>query len=92
VRSREYLTPDEFEALLAAAGQIGRHRLRDRTLLRLAFRQVLRVSEVVVLRWDQVDFKAGRIHVTGLKNSNPATHYLEGDELRLLRRLRKDYR
>lgn len=91
VRSREYLTSAEVGALLAAAGQIGRHRLRDRTLLLLAFRHGLRVSEVVDLRWDQVDLKAGRLHVNRLKHGNPATHYLEGDELRLLRRLRKEY-
>ena len=91
VRSREYLTPGEVEAILAAAGQTGRHRLRDRTLLLVTFRHGLRVSELVDLRWDQIDLKAGRIHINRLKNGNPATHYLQGDELRLLRRLRKEY-
>ena len=40
---------------------------------------------------DQVDFKAGSIYVNRLKNGKPATHYLEGDEMRALRRLRRDY-
>jgi len=35
VRSREYLTQDEVEALMDAAGRIGRHRHRDRTLRKL---------------------------------------------------------
>jgi type 1 fimbriae regulatory protein FimB/type 1 fimbriae regulatory protein FimE len=49
-RSREYLTPDEVERLLAAAGRHGRHSRRDRTLLLIMFRHGLRVSEAVSLR------------------------------------------
>jgi integrase len=91
VRSREYLTQDEVEALMKAAGNTGRHPLRDRTLILTMFRHGLRVSESVNLRWDQVDFKAGSIHINRLKNGKPGTHYLEGDELRALRRLRREY-
>jgi len=91
VRSREYLTPAEVDRLMAAAGAVGRHRLRDRTLLLVAYRHGLRVSELVDLKWDQVDLAAGRLHVNRLKNGNPATHYLEGDEIRALRRLRREY-
>jgi type 1 fimbriae regulatory protein FimB/type 1 fimbriae regulatory protein FimE len=91
VRSREYLTPAEVERLRAAAGRVGRHRIRDRTLVLVAYRHGLRVSELVDLKWDQVDLASGRLHVNRLKNGNPATHYLEGDALRALRRLRRDY-
>lgn len=55
VRSREYLTPDEVEKLMAAAGRVGRHAVRDRTLILIGYRHALRVSELVALRWDQVD-------------------------------------
>ena len=61
-RAREHLTPDEVEKLLAAAGKAGRHGQRDRTLLLLAYRHGLRVSELVALRWDQVELKAGILH------------------------------
>src|SRR5450759_4111630 len=61
-RSREYLTPDEVEKVLQAAGRLGRHGPRDRTLILLAYRHGLRVSELVALRWDQVDLKAGLLH------------------------------
>jgi len=91
LRSREYLSLDEVEALMKAASSIGRHPHRDRTLILTMFRHGLRVSEAVDLKWDQVDFKAGSIHVNRLKNGKPATHYLEGDELRALRRLRREY-
>ena len=91
VRSREHLTLDEVEALMQSAGNIGRHQHRDRTLILIMFRHGLRVSEAVDLKWDQVDFKAGSIHVNRLKNGKAATHYLEGDEMRALRRLRREY-
>lgn len=91
VRSREHLTPDEAERVIAAAGGSGRHRGRDRTLLTLMYRHGLRVSEAVSLRWDQVDLKAGLLHVNRLKNGVPSTHPLRGPELRRLRQLRRDY-
>ncbi|GAG97932.1 unnamed protein product, partial [marine sediment metagenome] len=61
------------------------------TLILTMFRHGLRVSEAVDLKWDQVDFKASSIHINRLKNGKPATHYLEGDEMRALRRLRREY-
>jgi len=54
------------------------------------FRHGLGVSEAVDLKWDQVDFKKGSIHINRLKNGKHATHYLEGDEMRALRRLRRE--
>lgn len=90
-RSREYLTPHEVDALMLAAGKVGRHRHRDKTLILMMYRHGLRVTEAVDLRWDQIDLKAGRIHVNRIKNGNDATHYLEGDELRALRKLQRSY-
>ena len=83
VRSREHLLPDEVEALMKAAGQVGRHRLLDRTLILVAYRHGQRVSELVGLKWDQIDFKRALMHVNRLKNGSAATHTVEGDELRL---------
>jgi len=91
VRSREHLLPDEIEALMKAAGNVGRHRLRDRTLVLVAYRHGLRVSELVGLKWDQIDFKRSQMHVNRLKNGSPGTHPIEGDELRFLRRLLREY-
>src|SRR5690554_5154565 len=91
LRSREYLTEDEVKALMKAAASVGRHTHRDRTLILTMFRHGLRVSEAVDLKWDQVDFAASTIYIQRLKNGKPATHYLEGDELRALRRLKREY-
>ena len=91
LRSREYLTSDEVDALIKAAASLGRHRHRDRTLILLAYRHGLRVSELVSLRWDQVDLKRGHLHVIRLKNGTPSTHPLRGPEIRALRRLKREY-
>jgi type 1 fimbriae regulatory protein FimE len=91
LRTREFLTPDEVERLLVAAGQRGRYGARDRTLLLLMYRHGLRVSEGVSLRWEQLDLKAGLLHVQRLKHGVPSTHPLRGPELRALRQLRRDW-
>jgi type 1 fimbriae regulatory protein FimB/type 1 fimbriae regulatory protein FimE len=90
-RSREFLTPAEIEKLIVAAQGVGRHGHRDATIILIAYRHALRVSEVTALRWDQVDLAQGVLHVRRLKNGNPSTHPLHGPELRALRRLQRDY-
>ncbi len=90
-RSREHLTSTEVDALIEAAKDTGRHGHRDATLILLAYRHGLRVSELVALRWDQVDLKQGILHVARRKNGSPATHPLRGPELRALRKLMRDY-
>jgi integrase len=54
-RTREHLTPQEVEKLIMAASRVGRYGHRDATLILLAYRHGLRVSELVALRWDQAD-------------------------------------
>lgn len=44
-REREYLLPHEVDALMTAAKRVGRHGLRDSTLMLMAYRHGLRVSE-----------------------------------------------
>lgn len=90
-RSREYLTEQEVEQLIDAAGRVGRHGHRDATLIMLSFRHGLRVTELISLCWDQIDLKQGPMHVNRLKQGTPSVHPLRGPELRALRRLQRDY-
>src|SRR5689334_19994448 len=56
----------------------------------LAFRHGLRPGEIVDLRWEQVDFKTGTLHVRRVKNGTPATHPLTGREMRALRKHQRE--
>jgi site-specific recombinase XerD len=90
-RTREFLTEQEVEYLRSVARKQGRHGHRDDTLILMMFRHGLRVSELIALRWEQVDLKQGLLHVRRLKQGIPATHPLRGIQLRALRQLQRDY-
>ena len=90
VRVREYLTEDECRTLIATARRRGgRYGLRDALAIRMCWRHGLRVSELVGLRWDQVEWKTARLTVHRAKGSIDGTHPLNGDELRELRALQR---
>src|SRR6266550_4744171 len=89
LRTREYLTAYEVEALMAAARQ-NRYGHRDATMILIAFRHGLRASEAVDLRWDQVDFNRAVLHVRRSKGGTPSVHPLSGSEMRALRRLQRE--
>jgi type 1 fimbriae regulatory protein FimE len=76
---------------MKAAGRIGRHGERDAALILIAYRHGLRVSELVSLRWDQIDLQQGLLHVARRKRGIPSVHPVRGTELRALRRLQRDY-
>ncbi len=90
-RSREHLTPPEVELLIKTARAHNRNGQRDATAILTAYRHALRVSELCALRWEQVDFTHGLLHVTRCKKGLPSTHPLRGDELRALRVLRREH-
>jgi integrase len=88
-RSREHLTEREVEKLIDAAKD-NRWGTRDSTMILLAYRHGLRVSELVDLRWEQVDLENATLHVRRVKQGTPATHPLTGSELRVLRQLKRE--
>jgi integrase len=89
LRTREYLTEDEVDRLMEVSKR-NRHGHRDATMVLVAYRHGLRAAEVVDLRWDQVDFKTATLHVRRVKQGTPSTHPILGDELRALRRLKRE--
>ena len=65
-RPREYLTEREIEKLMdAASGNL------------LAYRHGLRASELVALRWDDVDILTGKLHVRRSNNEIAPTAFPE---------------
>ena len=89
LRTLEYLTEVEVERLMnAARGNRWGH--RDATMVLVAYRHGLRASEVVDLYWDQVDFRTATLHVRRAKKGSPSAHPIIGDELRALRRLKRE--
>src|SRR5215467_10569521 len=73
-----------------AAARENREGHRDATMILMAYRHGLRASELVDLRWDQIDFAHAVLHVHRIKRGTPATHPLQGDTMRALRKLRKE--
>ena len=89
LRSREYLTEAEIEKLMKVARD-DRHGHRNATMILAAYRPGLRVSELVDLRWDQIDFDTATMAVRRAKRGTPATHPIRGDESRALRKLQRE--
>ena len=89
LRTREYLTEQEVDALIAAVGR-NRYGHRDAAMILVTFRHGLRASETVDLRWDQVDFNRAVLHVRRSKGGSASVHPLSGSEMRALRRLQRE--
>jgi site-specific recombinase XerD len=88
-RKREHLTEAEVERLIEEA-KANRWGHRDATMVLVAYRHGLRASELVDLRWDQIDFTTALLHVRRVKRGTPATHPIRGDEMRALRKLQRE--
>lgn len=88
-RPREYLTEREVDKLIDAAGK-NRWGHRDATSILIAYRHGLRASELVALRWDDIDFATGKLHVRRAKGGTASVHPIGGKELRALRRLKRE--
>ena len=88
-RPREYLTEREIERLMKAAGK-NRWGHRDATAILIAYRHGLRASELVALRWDDIELATGRLHVRRAKGGATSVHPRGAKETRALRRLQRE--
>jgi hypothetical protein len=77
LRTREYLTEAGVERLMnVAKGNRWGH--RDATMVLVAYRHGLRASEVVNLRWEQIEFRTASLHIRRAKQgTRSSTHYGE---------------
>jgi integrase len=89
LRPREHLTEREVEKLIEAA-KGNRYGSRDGTIILIAFRHGLRASELCELQWSDVEFETGSLHLRRAKGGATGTHPLLGDELRMLRVLKRE--
>ena len=90
-REREYLRTSEINAMIRAAKKVGRHGVRDGAIILLMFRHGLRTTELVALKWTQIDLAGGYIEVHRGKHGRDSIHPLRSPELRALRALQRDY-
>jgi integrase len=78
-----------WSTVILARDRVGRSKTGDRSSDR-PYRHALRAAELVDLRWSQVDFDNARLHVRRVKNGIASVHPIKGDELRALRRLKRE--
>src|SRR6516225_9807783 len=88
---RRYLTQREIERRMDCARKHGRYGHRDATMILVAYGHGRRASEVCDLQWQHIELSEGRLHVHRAKNGVPSVHPIRGDEMRALRKLRRDY-
>jgi integrase len=86
---REYLTEREVERLMKAASS-NRWGHRDATAILIAYRHGLRASELVALRWDDIDLATGKLHVRRAKGGAASVHPIGARESRALRKLHRE--
>jgi integrase len=86
---RSYLSEEEVDRLMEAAR---RHRLghRDATAILVAYQHGLRASELVALRWTDINLTAGRLRIRRSKGSAASVRPISAQESRALRRLRDE--
>jgi Phage integrase family len=80
--------PCSASTLLPTLGNRWGH--RDATAMLIAYRHGLRASELVAMRWDDIDLTTGRLHVRRAKGGLTSVHPIGAKESRALRRLQRE--
>ena len=89
-RTREHFYESEVDLLLAKAKKTGRNTHRNFSIVLMTYRHGLRASEAADLRWTDIDLEQGKILIRRKKRSDDSTHFLQGDELRAIRKLQRE--
>ncbi|BAZ46374.1 integrase family protein [Chondrocystis sp. NIES-4102] len=85
------LTASEVKLLIEAVKSKGEwYSVRNSILILIIYRHGLRRIEAARLRWSDVDLKEGTIYIRRIKGSLSGRHPLQGDEIRALKKLKRD--
>jgi integrase len=90
-RLRTYLTRDEVAQLLRAVKK-SRHGARNHAMILIAYRHGLRASELVNVRWSDVDLERGTLYCRRAKGSRSSLHPMKPDEAAALAKVLRDRR
>ena len=89
---RDHLTASEVKLLIEVVkNQGGWYSYRNSILILMLYRHGLRRREASRLRWSDVDLEEGTIYIRRIKGSRSGRHPLQGDEMRALKKLKRDY-
>ncbi|MGV2831801.1 tyrosine-type recombinase/integrase [Myxosarcina sp. GI1(2024)] len=89
---RDHLTASEVKLLIEAVkSKGGWYSYRNSILILVIYRHGLRRTETARMRWSDVDLKEGTIYIRRIKGSRSGRHPLQGDEMRALKKLKRDY-
>lgn len=80
---RNYLTSSEVKLLLQASSETS-HAKRNYCLIYMCFIHGFRVSEICGLRLSAIDFNAGNLFISRLKNGFSTIHPMLPEEIRVL--------
>ncbi len=90
--SRDHLTASEVKLLIEAVkNKGGWYSFRNSLLILMLYRHGLRRREAAHLRWFDIDLFEGTIYIRRIKGSRSGRHPLQGDEIRALKKLKRDY-
>ncbi len=88
---RKWLFLSEYKQVVKAAKKTNLP-LRNQAIVRLSTAHGLRVSELIDLTWDDIDFQHAKIYIRRKKGSISSTHFLEGWETNILHRLKSSFK
>jgi len=89
VENRYGTNAQQLKKLIKATRK-GRYGRRDATLILSWPATTYALLRLSILRWDQIDFSKGHLHVRRLKGGIHSVHPIQADELRNLRELKRE--
>jgi type 1 fimbriae regulatory protein FimE len=89
LRERRHLTEPEIEKMINCTRSQGELGLRNAVMVTLMYTHALRVSEIIQLKWDDIDVEALSINIDRLNRGVASKQTLSAGEAGLLFRLRR---